>query len=141
MCGNFSFSNFLYLKKREIFNFSSNRFRKILVSYQTFFRLCKFKKVKSKNLPLIMVFQENFCIEDDRQSVLMSKSQSYFVLIGPAKKKNENRSTDKVLTAKMNFELPTIRSFDAYIYTLECCYMYVYKCIELSVYMCVSRNF
>ena len=43
------------------------------------------KKLKSKNLPLIMVFRRKCCMADKRQSVLMSKSQSQFVLIGPAK--------------------------------------------------------
>ena len=44
-------------------------------------------------------------VEDDRKVMFMSKSGTKFVHMGPAKKKkNENRSADKVLMAKINFE-------------------------------------
>ena len=50
-----------------------------------------------------LFFGENFLLLEGRRSFFLSASRSQFVLTRPAKK-IENRSTDKVFTAKMNFE-------------------------------------
>ena len=48
------------------------------------------------------IFGENFCPLEGRKIIFLSASRSQFVLTRPAK--FENRSTDKVFMAKMNFE-------------------------------------
>ena len=50
------------------------------------------------------IFGENFCLLEGSKNIFLSASRSEFVLGNKTCKNFENRSTDKVFMAKMNFE-------------------------------------